>query len=409
MSTAHWDELWTNATLATMTTGGVPFGLIRDGAIAIKDGRISWIGSMQELNSHREWSAHQERDVGGRLVTPGLIDCHTHLVHAGDRSAEIAARLRGESYADIAARGGGIVSTVKATRAASEAQLVECSSHRLQALIDEGVTTIEIKSGYGLNADTEMKMLAAARSLGRLHNVSVETTFLGAHAIPPEFSGDAEKYIDDVCKVQLPEIARSGLATAVDAFCERIAFTPAQTRRVFDTARSLGLPCKLHADQLSDSGGGRLAAEFSALSADHLEYLSAESLAAMVNAQTVAVLLPAAFYFMRETKLPPIAEMRAAGAAMAVSSDCNPGTAPAASLLLSVNMSCFSFGLTPEEALLGVTRNAAAALGLDGDRGTLEVGKRADLLLWDVDSPERIVIELNAHRPALRRVSAANL
>ncbi len=404
MNTTEWDELWTHATLATMTPNGAPFGLIRDGALAMSAGRIVWVGSMQQLATEPE-QIRQQRDVGGRLVTPGLIDCHTHLVHAGDRSAEMAARLAGESYAQIAARGGGIVSTVRATRAASESDLIERSTPRLQALVDEGVTTVEIKSGYGLDADTELKMLGAARAVGQRLNVCVETTYLGAHAIPPEFAGNADGYIDNVCTVQLPAVARSGLATAVDAFCERIAFTPKQTRRVFDTARALGLPCKLHADQLSDSGGGRLAAEFGALSADHLEYLSADSLAAMVAAGTVAVLLPTAYYFMRETRLPPIEALRAAGATLAVGSDCNPGTAPAASLLLAANMACLLFGLTPEETLAGITRNAALALGKGSDRGTLEVGKRADVLLWDIERPERLIIEFNAHKPVLRRFS----
>jgi imidazolonepropionase len=403
MHTMHWDELWTHATLATMRGGGAAFGLIDDGAIAMQGGRIAFVGSMAELGGRR-FSAAQTRDVGGSLVTPGLVDCHTHLVHAGDRSAEIAARLRGESYAQIAARGGGIVSTVRATRAASESELVDCSARRLQALINEGVTTVEIKSGYGLDLDSEMRILSAARSLGRQLGVAVETTFLGAHAVPPEFAGAADDYIEQVCGRQLPAIAAANLADAVDAFCERVAFSPAQTRRVFDAARSLGLRCKLHADQFSDSGGGALAAEYSALSADHLEYLSDESLGAMAAAGTAAVLLPAAFYYLRETRLPPIAAMRDAGVVMAVASDYNPGTAPAASLLLSVNMACLLFGLTAEEALAGATRNAAIALGKGHDRGTLEPGKRADLLLWDLRNPERLVIEVNAHRPVLRRV-----
>ena len=402
----QWDELWTHATLATMCREGGPFGLIEDGAIAMYAGRIAFVGSMAELAALRGVSAARIRDVRGSLVTPGLIDCHTHLVHAGERSAEIAARLRGETYAQIAARGGGIVSTVRATRAASESELVDGSARRLQALLDEGVTTVEIKSGYGLDLASEARMLRAARSLARQLDVAVETTFLGAHALPPEFATDAEAYIDEVCGKQLPAIAAEGLASAVDAFCERVAFSPAQTRRVFEAARGLGLRCKLHADQLSDSGGGALAAEYGALSADHLEYLSDESLGAMAAAGTAAVLLPAAFYYLRETRLPPVAALRDAGIVMAVASDCNPGTAPAASLLLSVNMACLLFGLTAEEAFAGATRNAAIALGKGHDRGTLETGKRADLLLWDLRNPERLVIELNAHRPVLRRVAS---
>ncbi len=399
----RWDELWRNATIATMVGGGTPYGLLKPGAIALAAGRIAWVGPDASLDSCSDWHAERLVDLGGRLVTPGLIDCHTHLVYAGHRSGEIEARLRGDSYAAMAARGGGILSSVRATRAASLTQLVEESAPRLAALAAEGVTTVEIKSGYGLELDTELRMLSAARVLGERLDVRVETTFLGAHAVPPEFSGAADAYIRHLCDEALPVVARSGLASAVDAYCEAIAFTPAQTRTLFAAAVRHGLDCKLHADQLSDGGGAALAAEFAALSADHLEFTSRAGVEALARAGTVAVLLPAAFYNLRESQLPPIAALREACVPMAVSTDCNPGTAPICSLLMTMNMACVLFGLSPEEAFAGVTCNAAAALGRLGDCGTLEPGKRADVLAWAVDDPARIVLEPGVHRPQIRR------
>jgi imidazolonepropionase len=403
----QWDELWRNATIATMVGGATPYGLLQHGAIALAGGRIAWVGQDASLDVRSDWHAARLVDLGGGLVTPGLIDCHTHLVHAGHRSGEIEARLRGDSYAVIAARGGGILSTVRATRAASQAQLVEESAPRLAALAAEGVTTVEIKSGYGLELDTELRMLSAARVLGERLDVSVETTFLGAHAVPPEFAGAADAYVRHLCDDALPAVAQGGLASAVDAFCETIAFTPAQTRALFEAARRHGLRCKLHADQLSDGGGAALAADFGALSADHLEFTSPAGVRAMARSGTIAVMLPVAFYLLRESRRPPVAALRESAVPMAVSTDCNPGTAPAASLLMAMNMACVLFGLSPEEAFAGVTRNAAAALGRLADRGTLEAGKRADLLAWAVDDPARLVLEPGVHRPRMRHRGAA--
>ncbi len=375
-----WDRLWVNVRLATMVAGGDPYGAIEDGALAVADGKIAWIGRRAD-QPHQE--AGEVIDAGGRWLTPGLIDCHTHIVFGGDRIGEFDARLNGASYEDIARAGGGIVSTVKATRAASEDALFASAAARLRNLIAEGVTTVEIKSGYGLDIETELKMLRVARRLGRDLPVTVRTTFLGAHALPPEFASDRTGYLDLVCDEMLPRAADEGLVDAVDAFCESIGFSGTETERLFAVARHLGLPVKLHADQLSDGGGAGLAARFDALSADHVEWTSPEGVAAMAASGTVAVLLPGAFLTLRETKLSPIDAFRAAGVPMAIATDCNPGTSPALSLLLMLNLGCTLFRLTPEEALAGVTRNAARALGL-ADRGTLEVGKRADLALWGV-------------------------
>jgi len=379
-----WDALWTNIHLATMA-GSEGYGEIRDGAIAIHKGRIAWIGARSALpEGHRARELH---DGKGCWLTPGLIDCHTHIVYAGSRSDEFEARLNGAGYEEIARRGGGIMSTVRATRAASEDALLDASLPRVQNLLAEGVTTLEIKSGYGLDLDTERKMLRVARRIGQTMPVRVRTTFLGAHALPPEYAGDAERYIDAVCDEMLPALAAEGLADAVDAFCERIGFSANQTAHVFEAARKHGLPVKLHAEQLSDQGGASLVARYGGLSADHLEHLSAEGIDAMAQAGTVAVLLPGAFYFLRETRLPPVQALREAGVPMAVSTDCNPGTSPMTSLLLAMNMACTLFRLTPLEALAGVTLYAAKALGMAQDAGSLETGKRADFALWDIERP----------------------
>lgn len=374
-----FDLLFTNVHLATMEDG---YGEVTDAALGVKDGRIAWLGKRADAPA-----AHKEHDCGGAWMTPGLVDCHTHVVHAGNRSNEWEARLNGASYEDIARAGGGIMSTVRATRAADVDGLLAASLPRVRALLAEGVTTLEIKSGYGLALEAEERMLRAARRIGELLPVRVATTFLGAHALPPEFAGRADDYVSEVCERMLPALAGHGLVDAVDAFCERIGFTHQQTARVFEAARALGLPVKLHAEQLSDQGGAGLVARFGGLSADHLEYLSAEGIAAMAQAGTVAVLLPGACYFLRETTPPPIAALREAGVPMAVATDCNPGTSPMTSLLLALNMACTLWRLTPQEALLGATVHAARALGLQDRIGTLAVGKRADLALWDIARP----------------------
>lgn len=372
-------------------------GHITDGALAIQAGRIAWLGTRAQLEA-QPWSAAVVTQARGLWITPGLVECHTHLVYAGDRSNEFAARLRGVTYEEIARSGGGIVSTMRATRAATEADLLAQSLPRAQALAAEGVTTLEVKSGYGLDLANELKMLRVARQLGERLGISLVTTFLGAHALPPEFANRKDDYVRHVCDDMLPAVARERLADAVDAFCERIAFTREQTQRVFESARSLGLPLRLHADQLSDCGGGELAAQYGALSADHLEYTSEASLQKMAERGVVAGLLPGAYYFLRETKLPPIAQLRTLGIPIAVSTDCNPGTSPLASLLAAMNMGCVLFGLTANEVLRGVTVNAARALGL-ADRGVLRQGLRADLAVWRVRHPEQLCAEIGAHRP----------
>lgn len=373
------DLLFTNVHLATMEDG---YGELPDAALAVRDGRIAWIGARADAPQ-----ARQVHDCGGAWMTPGLVDCHTHIVHAGNRSNEWEARLNGATYEDIARQGGGIMSTVRATRGASVEALVDASLPRVRALLAEGVTTLEIKSGYGLECGAEERMLRAARRMGELLPVRVTTTFLGAHALPPEFAGRQDDYVSEVCERMLPALAGQGLVDAVDAFCERIGFTSAQTERVFEAARKLGLPLKLHAEQLSDQGGAELVARYKGLSADHLEYLSQQGIAAMASAGTVAVLLPGAYYFLRETTMPPIAALRAAGVPMAVATDCNPGTSPMTSLLLAMNMACTLWRLTPQEALLGATAHGALALGLQAEIGTLTVGKRADLALWKIARP----------------------
>ena len=374
------DVLITNVHLATMVGG---YGEIFDGAIGVKDGRIAWLGKRADAPA----GARAEHDGGGCWLTPGLIDCHTHIVHAGNRSGEFEARLNGATYEDIARAGGGIMSTVRATREASEAELLRQSLPRVASLLAEGVTTIEIKSGYGLSTESEAKMLRVARRVGEVLPVNVSTTFLGAHALPPEFAGRADDYIDEICERMLPALAAQGLADAVDAFCERIGFSNAQTERVFNAAKKLGLPVKLHAEQLSDQNGAALVARFGGLSADHLEHLTQAGIDAMAAAGTVAVLLPGAYYFLRDTTPPPVAAMREAGVAMAVATDCNPGTSPMTSILLAMNMACTLWRLTPQEALAGCTIHAARALGLQDEIGTLEVGKRADFALWQIARP----------------------
>ncbi len=398
--------LWTDCRLATMQPHGTAYGLIDDGAMVVQGDKLAWVGAQAELPKTWREQATLTHSASGRLVSPGLIDCHTHLVYAGNRANEFELRLQGASYEAIARAGGGIVSTVAATRAASAEQLLAQSLPRLRSLMNEGVTTVEIKSGYGLALDAEQRCLQVARELGRTQAVTVRTTFLGAHAVPPEFAGRSDDYVDEVLKM-LPALHAQGLIDAVDAFCERIGFSLAQTRRVFDAAQALGLPVKLHAEQLSDTEGTALAAQYGALSCDHLEWLSDSGAAAMAVAGTVAVLLPGAFYFLRETKLPPIDALRTHGVAMAIATDCNPGSSPCTSLLLMLNMACTLFKLTPEEALAGVTRHAAAALGLH-DRGVLAVGKRADFVLWDVAHPAQLSYAFGAN-PRHQTICAGTL
>lgn len=388
ISQAQARQVWRNANLATMKPGGTPYGLIENGAIAAEGGRIVWAGASDDLPE--DYSGWASENLDGRLVTPALIDCHTHLVYAGGRAREFEMRLQGASYEEISKAGGGIRSTVKATRAASEDELVEAALPRLDALIAEGAGTVEIKSGYGLDLESERRMLRAARRLGEMRPVRVCTTFLGAHALPEDYEGRAEAYIDLVCEEMMPALAGEGLVDAVDAFCERIGFTNDQTRRVFEKAKTLGLPVKLHAEQLSDQDGAALTAEFGGLSADHLEHLSETGIKAMAAAGTVAVLLPGAFYFLKDERLPPVDTLREAGVPMAVATDSNPGTSPMTSPLLAMNMACVLFGLTPEEALAGTTRNAAKALGLQGEAGVIAPGCRAELAVWNADHPAEL-------------------
>lgn len=379
-------RLWTGARLVTLA-GEDGWGLVPDGALVTEGETLRWVGPAAQLPDELRRDLADEVNLGGALVTPGLIDCHTHLVYGGDRSAEFELRLQGATYEDIARAGGGIRSTVAATRQASEPALFDGAVRRARALMAEGLTTLEVKSGYGLSLEHEARCLRVARRLGEL-DLTVRTTYLGAHALPPEFDGRADDYVEAVC-AWLPELARAGLVDAVDAFCERIGFSAAQTRRVFEAARALGLPVKLHAEQLSDQGGAALAAEFGALSCDHLEYLGDDGVAAMARGGTVAVLLPGAFYFLRETRLPPIDALRAAGVPIALATDHNPGSSPGLSLLLMLNMACTLFRLTPEEALRGLTVYAARALGL-ADRGRLVAGQRADFCVWDVAHPREL-------------------
>jgi len=382
------DAIWRNARLATLAAGAPGLGQIDHGLVAQSRGRIVYAGP---ANLAPALEAERDIDCEGRWITPGLIDCHTHLVFAADRSAEFERRLAGASYEEIAGEGGGILSTVRATRAASVAALVESALPRLDALIAEGVTTVEIKSGYGLSLEAESRQLEAARALGDRREVAIRTTLLAAHALPPEFAGDPDGYIDTVSREMIPAVAAAGLADAVDAFCEGIGFSPAQVRQVFEAACANRLPVKLHAEQLSNLHGAALAAEFGALSADHLEHLDAAGVAAMARAGTVATLLPGAYYFVRETQLPPIEALRAHGVPMALATDCNPGTAPLTSLLLVMNMAATLFRMTVDECLAGVTRNGARALGLHGETGALETGKWCDLAIWDIEHPAELV------------------
>ena len=380
-------ELLTNTTLATCDSQSDSYGLIPSGAIAIENNQILWCGSSERLPN--KYTSLPTKDLDGHLLTPSLIDCHTHIVHGGNRATEFEQRLHGASYAELSASGGGIVSTVKATRAASVDALIESALPRVDALIAEGVSVLEIKSGYGLDTDTELNMLRAARKIQSLRPITVKTTFLGAHAVPPEYSGRADEYIDTVCIPTLVEAHKQGLVDAVDGFCESIAFTPKQIERVFTVAKLLELPVKLHAEQLTLLDGAQLAASFAALSADHLEYLDEPGVKAMAEAGSVAVLLPGAFYTLRETQQPPIDHLRQYKVPIAIATDANPGSSPVTSLLLIMNMACTLFRLTPEEALLGVTRNAAMALGLK-NRGSIAPGMQADFCRWNVSHPAEL-------------------
>ena len=382
-----WDLILTNARIATMQESDVPYGVIEGGAVGIADGKIAWIGPESDLPSRANCKT---LSLHGRWLTPALIDCHTHLIFGGDRAEEFEKRLRGVSYEEIAKAGGGILSTVNATREASPDDLAKAAAVRLHSLSREGVSTIEIKSGYGLDADNEIKMLRVARSLASSSGISVSTSFLGAHTVPPEFKGKADQYIEMLCVEALPQAADAGLIDAVDAYCENIAFSTEQIARLFDTAQSLNLPVKLHADQLSDSGGAELAASYHALSADHLEYTSRKGVQALAGAGSVAVLLPGAFLTLGETQRPPVDLLRENQVPIAVATDCNPGTSPVCSLRAAMSLATSLFRLTPEECLAGVTREAARALALLHDRGTLETGKRADIAVWNIGHPREL-------------------
>lgn len=379
-------RVFINCRAATMVADEVGYGLIDDAAIAVDEGRIAWIGPRGVLpRGHDGW---EQVDLGGRLVTPALVDCHTHLVFGGDRSREFALRLEGASYEEIAKAGGGIRSTVTATRESTGEELLASALRRVDDLIADGVAVIEVKSGYGLTIEHEMRMLRVARAIETERPVRIVTSWLAAHALPPEFEGEADRYIDEVVIPGLEAAAAEGLVDAVDGFCEGIGFSPEQIRRVFETARNLGIRVKLHAEQLSDLKGAVLAAEHDALSADHLEWLAPEDAAKLAEKGVVAVLLPGAFYALRETRLPPMDALREQGVAMALATDCNPGSSPLSSLRLAMNMGCTLFGMTAEEALAGATRNGAKALGLEADYGTIEAGKRADLAVWDAAHPD---------------------
>jgi imidazolonepropionase len=393
--------LWRHGRLATLD-GEAPWGLVEQGAMLVDGAALAWVGAEADLPGGLDVRA--EHDLDGRLVTPGLVDCHTHVVYGGDRAREFELRLQGATYEEIAGAGGGIRSTVAATRKASDDALAAAARRRALALMAEGVTTLEIKSGYGLSLEHEARMLRIARGLAAALPLTVRTTCLAAHALPPEFDGRADDYVDAVC-AWLPELQAEGLVDAVDAFCDRIGFTPGQTRRLFEAAASLGLPVKLHAEQLSDQGGAQLAAQFGALSCDHLEYLGEDGVAAMARSGTVAVLLPGAFYFLRETRRPPVERLRAAGVPMAVATDHNPGSSPTLSPLLMLNMACTLFDLTPEEALRGMTVNGARALGL-ADRGRLAADQRADFAIWDLDHPNELAYRFGGGNPCRRVVVA---
>ena len=391
--------LFKNATIATMTNQG-SYGLIECGALYIRDGKIDWVGKVSEIPS--EFLHSKSEDLEGRLVTPGLIDCHTHIVYGGNRSVEFEMRLNGASYEDVARAGGGIISTVSDTRLSSIEDLVKGSLPRVDQLISEGVTLIEVKSGYGLDRETELKMLKAARQIQSERPIRVVTTFLGAHAVPPEYKDDPDTYIDTICIPTLHEANNEGLVDAVDAFCENIAFDVDQVERVFQSAKKMGLPVKVHSEQLSHMGGTKLAADYRALSADHIEYANAQDAKALSIAGTVAVLLPGAFYTLRETQLPPLLDLRNEKVPIAIATDCNPGSSPLTSILLTMNMACTLFQMTPQETLAGVTKNAAKALGKK-DSGTIEIGNRADLCIWDVKHPAELSYRIGFN-PLHRRI-----
>lgn len=393
----QYTQVWLDINIATMDpTSDKPYGTITDGAIAVNDGKIAWVGPRSEMPAFDALSTPVVKG-NGAWVTPGLIDCHTHLVFGGSRAEEFEKRLKGVSYEEIARQGGGIVSTVSQTRKADEQTLFVAAKDRLNALLKEGVTTVEIKSGYGLDTETELKMLKVARLLGEHHPATVKTTFLGAHALPPEYKDNADGYIDLVCDEMMPQVAEQGLADAVDAFCEGIGFSLEQTKRVFDKAVDLGLPVKLHAEQLSNLGGSELCAQYKGLSSDHLEYVDEAGIKAMKEAGTVAVLLPGAFYFLRETQLPPMDLLNRYEVPIAIATDTNPGSSPLCSLLLMLNMACTLFRMTPEQALAGVTRNGAKALGFD-DRGVLAQGNRADFVMWNIDHPAELAYQFGVNK-----------
>jgi imidazolonepropionase len=396
-----YDTLWINARLATMMPGGAPYGAIADGALAALDGAIAWVGARADLPAAPERLAARVIDAGGRWITPGLVDPHTHLVFGGDRIGDFERRVAGESYVAAAASSGncgggsGIAHTVAMTRAADEATLFANAAKRLRTMIANGTTTVEIKSGYGLDVETELRMLRVARRLGEELGITVRTTYLGAHVVPPEYAERRREYLALVCEVMLPRVAREGLADAVDVFCDTIAFSAEESSRVLDTARRLGLAAKVHADQIADTGAAALAAQHGALSADHLEHTDEAGVAALARAGTVAVLLPGAYHYLRETVKPPVALLRAHGVPIALATDCNPGTSPVLTLPTVMNLACVLFGLTPEESVAAATRNAARALGL-ADRGELREGRRCDLALWDASSPAELCYWLGA-------------
>lgn len=394
-----FDTLWKNLHAATMTDAA-PYGIINNAAIGIKNGRIVWIGPEADLPAPPDTLSDYVMDGEGKWITPALIDCHTHLAYAGNRAHEFEQRLEGVSYEDIARAGGGIAASMRAVRDASEDEIFDQTLFRLLSLFREGVTGFEIKSGYGLDLPSERKLLRVATRLKDDYGFKIQRSFLGAHALPPEYAGRSDDYIDMICREMLPALHAEGLVDTVDAFCEHIAFSPAQVERLFKAAKNLGLPVKLHAEQLSNQHGAALAARHAALSADHLEHLDDAGIAAMKAAGTAAVLLPGAFYFLRETKMPPVSALRAAGVPIALATDHNPGTSPCLSLLLILNMGCTLFRLTPEEALAGVTRHAARALGWQDDTGTLEAGKAADFVLWDITHPRDLCYRFG-HNPAI--------
>ena len=396
---ASYDMIWIGAGLATMTSGGAPYGAIDDGALAARGGAIAWIGPRAALPDAPDRLAERVIRADGRWITPGLIDPHTHLVFGGDRVGDFERRVAGQSYVAAARGGSGIAHTVAMTRASDEETLYRGAEQRLRAMIASGTTTVEIKSGYGLDVETELRLLRVARRLGGELGITVRTTFLGAHVVPPEYADRRDAYLDLVCEEMLPRVAREGLADAVDVFCDSIAFSPSETARVLDAAQRLDLAVKLHADQIADTGATALAARYRALSADHIEHASEDGIAALAAAGTAAVLLPGAYYYLRETRKPPVDALRAHGVPMALATDCNPGTSPVLALPAVLNMACVLFGLTPQESVAGATRNAARALGLT-DRGELRTGARCDLALWDVSSPAELCYWLGGSRCA---------